>query len=69
MFKKILFILSLITITAFAYCNKVTAFKRGEYVDSERNVKVCVYEAFSKNYYYSVATYGMCPMSIDVCAK
>lgn len=66
--KKIITIALLLASVLFAYCYQVTAFKTGEYRDSERNVKVCVYEAFGKNYFYSVATYGNCPLSIKVCA-
>ena len=46
--KKILMAITLTAITAFAWCNRTTAFKSGEYQDAQRNVKVCVYQAFGK---------------------
>ena len=75
--KKILMAITLTAITActdsantaFARCNRTTAFKSGEYQDAQRNVKVCVYQAFGKNYTYAVASYGICPVSIEVCAN
>lgn len=66
--KKIIFIFFAAVICA-ASCNVVTAFKTGEYVDSERNVKICVYETMGKNYFSSVATYGLCPLNIKVCQR
>ena len=67
--KKILTIITLTVITAFAWCNRITAFKSGEYQDAQRNVKVCVYQAMGKNYTYTVASYNICPVSIEVCAN
>lgn len=67
MAKKIIVAAAFVAACAFAYCNQVTAFHRGEYQDAERNVKVCVYEAFGKNYTYAVASYNVCPVSIQVC--
>ena len=58
--------LFLATVTAFA-CWKITAFHKGEYQDSQRGVKVCIYEANGKHYSYAVASYGICPLSIEVC--
>ena len=46
--KKILMAISLTAIAAFAWCNRTTAFKSGEYHDAQRNVKVCVYQAMGK---------------------
>lgn len=69
MFKKILLLVSVISVFVIAYCNTITAFKSGEYIDSENNVKVCVYNAFGKTYYSAVGTYNMCPMQIQVCQK
>jgi len=69
MFKKILFIASIVAVFAFAYCNYITAYKTGEYVDSERNVKVCVYNGYGKTYYSSVGTYNLCPLQIQVCQQ
>lgn len=68
MIKKISCGIGLTMALAFA-CNQVTAFHRGEYQDSKRNVKVCVYEAFGKNYTYAVATYNVCPVTIQVCQR
>ena len=65
--KKIIGILAVAAAMAGAYCYQVTAYKSGEYQDRSRNVKVCVYNYGSQNYYYSVASYGMCPMSLQVC--
>ena len=67
--KKILIALALTAIAAFAWCNRTTAFKSGEYHDAQRNVKVCVYQAFGKNYTYAVASYSVCPVTIEVCAN
>lgn len=67
--KKILMAITLTAITVFAWCNRTTAFKSGEYQDAQRNVKVCVYQAFGKNYTYAVASYGICPVTIEVCAN
>ena len=67
--KKILMAITLTAITAFAWCNRTTAFKSGEYQDAQRNVKVCVYQAFGKNYTYAVASYSICPVTIEVCAN
>lgn len=65
----ILMAITLTAITAIALCNRTTAFKSGEYQDAQRNVKVCVYQAFGKNYTYAVASYGICPVTIEVCAN
>ena len=67
--KKIAIIASLMAICAYASCNVITAFKTGEYQDTERKVKVCVYNGLGKNYYYSVASYGICPVSIQTCQR
>lgn len=67
--KKILMAITLTAIAAFAMCNRTTAFKSGEYHDAQRNVKVCVYQAFGKNYTYAVASYSVCPVTIKVCAN
>lgn len=67
--KKILIALALTAIAAFAWCNRTTAFKSGEYHDAQRNVKVCVYQALGKNYTYAVASYSVCPVTIEVCAN
>lgn len=67
--KKILMVITLTAIAAFAWCNRTTAFKSGEYHDAQRNVKVCVYQAMGKNYTYAVASYNICPVTIEVCAN
>ena len=67
--KKILMAITLTAITAFAWCNRTTAFKSCEYHDAQRNVKVCVYQALGKNYTYAVASYNICPVTIEVCAN
>lgn len=67
--KKIFMTIILAAIAAFAYCNRTIAFKNGEYQDAQRNVKVCVYQAFGKNYTYAVASYSVCPVTIEVCAN
>ena len=67
--KKILIAITLTAIAAFAWCNRTTAFKSGEYHDVQRNVKVCVYQALGKNYTYAVASYNICPVTIEVCAN
>ncbi len=67
--KKILMTITLTAITAFAWCNRTTAFKSGENHDAQRNVKVCVYQALGKNYTYAVASYNICPVTIEVCAN
>lgn len=67
--KKILIAITLTAIAAFAWCNRTTAFKSGEYHDAQRNVKVCVYQAMGKNYTYAVASYNICPVTIEVCAN
>lgn len=69
MFKKILLFVSIMSVIAIAYCNIITAFKSGEYIDNERNVKVCVYNGLGKTYFSSVATYNLCPMQIQVCQQ
>lgn len=69
MFKKILFAVSIFTVLAIGYCNVITAYKTGEYIDSENNVKVCVYNGFGKTYYSAVGTYNLCPLQIQVCQK
>lgn len=69
MFKKILSFTAFASIAAIAYCNMITAFKSGEYIDNERNVKVCVYNGLGKTYFSSVATFNMCPMQIQVCQQ
>lgn len=43
MFKKIIFMVSIFAVLAISYCNVITAYKTGEYIDNEHNVKVCVY--------------------------
>lgn len=68
MAKKIIVAAAFVAACAFA-CNQVTAFHRGDYQDAERNVKVCVYEAMGKNYTYAVASYGVCPVTIQVCQR
>jgi len=69
MFKKILLLISIVAVCAIAYCNTITVFKTGEYIDNERNVKVCVYSGLGKTYYSSVATFNLCPLQIQVCQK
>lgn len=69
MFRKILVFVSLVAVLAIAYCNRATAYKTGEYVDRERNVKVCVYSAYGKTYYSAVGTHNLCPLSIEVCTR
>lgn len=68
MIKKIAVIAVFVAACAFA-CIQVTAFHCGDYQDTERNVKVCVYEAMGKNYTYAVASYGVCPVTIKVCQR
>ena len=67
--KKILMAITLTAINEFAWCNRTTAFKSGEYHDAQRNVKVCVYQAMGKNYTYAVASYNICPVTIEACAN
>ena len=67
--KKILMAITLTAITAFAWCNRTTAFKSGEYHDAQRNVRVCVCQALGTNYTYAVASYNICPVTIEVCAN
>ena len=67
--KKLIISILAATVIAGAYCSKATAFKSGEYIDAQRNVKVCVYQAFGKNYTYAVATYNICPVSIEICTN
>ena len=67
--KKILMAISLTAIAAFAWCNRTTAFKSGEYHDAQRNVRGCVYQAMGKNYTYAIASYNICPVTIEVCAN
>lgn len=67
--KKAIVVLLFLAAVAVAYCNRATAFKTGEYIDNERGVKVCVYSAFGKSYFSAVATYNICPLSIEVCQR
>lgn len=67
--KKIAIIGAISAVIASAYCAKATAFKSGEYIDAQRNVKVCVYNAFGKNYTYAVSTINLCPLTIEVCTN
>lgn len=67
MTKKIIAFMIAAAAVIGAYCYEVTAYKVGEFTDSERGVKVCVYEYFGEKYFSAVGTYKMCPYSIKVC--
>lgn len=69
MYKKVIAIVAFIAVLAVAYCNRATAYKTGEYIDNERGVKVCVYNAYGKTYYSAVGTYNLCPLTIEVCTR
>lgn len=64
-----LFLVLALAVAGICYCNEVTGRKRGEFLDSERNVKVCVYEAYGKNYYLSIGSYNICPSTARFCQR
>ena len=64
--KKIIAIVTLTAIASFA-CWHATAHKSGEYDDSRRGVKVCVYQYNGDNYTYAVGRYQTYPWSITIC--